>query len=688
MDILSSLNPKQKEAVETINGPVLVVAGPGSGKTKVLTHRVAYLIKQGILPENILAVTFTNKAAGEMKERIRKLLKNQPPLNPLLKTNRFAPLRCNCFAIKKEGKKGVVPLSKEEQEVVLPSGIKKENNPNVGTFHSVCARILRHEAPKIGYKPDFVIYDDKESLSLIKKILEELEISPEKFKPSSIQDSISFAKNEFVSPDDYINEARGYWQETIAKIYPLYQEKLKKNNALDFDDLLVQSVLLFKNNPDTLEKYQNKWLYFLVDEYQDTNKAQYELIKLLSRKNKNIFVVGDFDQAVYAWRGADFRNILNFEKEYPDAKTIVLEENYRSTQNILTAAAQVIRKNRERKEKKLWTQNPKGAPIIIFSAKNEKEEGNFIAEEIRKKMRERDFSFSDFAVLYRTNAQSRVIEESFLNASIPYKIIGSVKFYDRREIKDLLAYLKIIQNPDDLISLERIINVPPRGIGKTTFHELQIANNSKPAKKKNILENFNALLEDLRQKSKTLDIAGLLKLIIEKTDYRDYVLKQKDGETRWENIEELFSVARQFDGRKETESLKIFLEEVSLLQTSDEVETEKNLVNLMTLHCAKGLEFPVIFIAGCEEGIFPHSKSLIDKTQMEEERRLCYVGMTRAKETLYFLFADKRLLYGNIIANPSSRFLSDLPEELVEIRETGGGKYFNDEGEEKEFKYF
>jgi DNA helicase-2/ATP-dependent DNA helicase PcrA len=640
MNILSSLNPKQKEAAGTLNGPALVVAGPGSGKTKVLTHRVAYLISQGIAPENILAVTFTNKAAAEMKERIKKLITN--------------------------------------------SRISGANLPAIGTFHAICARILRREAAKIGYKSDFIIYDEKESLSLVKKIMEEMEISAEKFKPASIQGAISFAKNEFILADDYAAQAKGYWQETVAKIYSAYQQKLKQNNAMDFDDLLAEVVLLFKNKPAIREKYQNTWRFILVDEYQDTNKAQYELINLLAQKSKNIFVVGDFDQAIYAWRGADFRNILNFEKEYPDAKIIVLEENYRSTQNILIAAAKIIQRNLERKEKNLWTKNPEGSPIIIFAGKNEKDESNFIASEIQNKMREQHFLFSDFAVLYRTNAQSRIIEEAFLKANIPYKIVGSVKFYDRREIKDLLAYLKIIQNPDDSVSLERIINVPPRGIGKLPPVQILTAS----GKKKIAWENFNALLQELRQMAKTSGITALLKSIIKKTGYHDYILKQKDGEIRWENIEELFSVTQQYDGLPKGEALKKFLEDASLLQTSDEVERGKNLVHLMTLHCAKGLEFPIVFIAGCEEGIFPHSKSLIDKTQMEEERRLCYVGMTRAKKNLYFLFADKRLLYGNIVANPPSRFLSDLPEELVEIRETGGGKYFNDEGEEREFKYF
>ena len=690
MDILKLLNEKQREAVQIVNGPVLVIAGPGSGKTRVLTHRVAYLIQQGIASENILAVTFTNKAATEMKQRIKKLLEKS--------------------------------LTKF---------------PSIGTFHAICAQILRKEAKKIGYKSDFIIYDERDSLSLVKKAMEELEISQEKFKPSSIRAGISFAKNELLTPEYFASQTQGYFQEITSKIYNSYQEKIKQSNAMDFDDLLMLVALLFQNNPETLAKYQNKWQYILVDEYQDTNKTQYELINLLAKKNKNIFVVGDFDQAIYAFRGADFRNILNFEKEYPEAKIIILEENYRSTQNILNAAAEVIRRNRERKDKKLWTKNPDGAPIIIFEAENEKEEGLFIVEEIQKKAHEFGYQLSDFVVLYRTNAQSRAIEEAFLRAGIPYKVVGSVKFYDRKEIKDLLAYLKFVQNPNDLISMERIVNTPPRGIGKTALKKIKditassspqtrggaregggVLNDTEyiittpppapssseegreniPSKKFQAIQNFFSLINSFRQQSKNLSVTGLLKLIIKKTGYKEYILSQKDGEARWENIEELFSVTQKYESSgflpaaedalpaKETQkanklpaeqALKTFLEEASLLQTSDEVETEKNLVNLMTLHCAKGLEFPIVFIVGCEEGIFPHSKALIDKTQMEEERRLCYVGITRAKETLYLLFTKKRLLYGNIAVNPPSRFLSDLPEELTELREI-----------EKKYKYF
>ncbi|KKR04088.1 MAG: ATP-dependent DNA helicase PcrA [Parcubacteria group bacterium GW2011_GWF2_39_13b] len=636
MDILSSLNEKQREAAQIINGPVLVIAGPGSGKTKVLTHRIAFLIQNKIPPENILAVTFTNKAAGEMKQRIKNLL-----------------------------------------------GKSISKFPAIGTFHSTCAQILRREAPKIGFSSDFIIYDEKDALSLIKKSMEELDISAEKFKPSSIRANISQAKNELILAEDYASQARGYFQDIVGKIYFSYQEKLKQNNAMDFDDLLMLVALLWQNSPETLAKYQNRWQYILVDEYQDTNHTQYALINLLAKKTRNVFAVGDFDQAIYMFRGADFRNILNFEKEYPEARIIILEENYRSTQTILAAAEKIISRNKNRKEKTLWTKNPAGAPITLFEAGSEKEEAVFIVEEIKKKISESQRQFSDFAVLYRTNAQSRAIEEAFLNSAIPYKVIGSVKFYDRREIKDLLAYLKLIQNPNDLISLERIINIPPRGIGKISSNHFASAGKKTPA-----IELFLSIMDSLRQEKEKLSISALLKSVIKKIKYQDYILNQKDGETRWENIEELFSVTNHYDYLPPKEALKTFLEDASLLQTSDEVETGKNLVNLMTLHCAKGLEFPVVFIAGCEEGIFPHSKSLLDKTQMEEERRLCYVGMTRAKEALYLLSADKRLLYGNITANPPSRFIADLPESLIETQEIIPEKYFDDSGEEKEFKYF
>jgi len=628
--ILKNLNQKQIEAVTTIDGPVLIIAGPGSGKTRVLTHRVAYLIEQGIPAENILAVTFTNKAAEEMKIRIKRLITLQ---------------------------------AKRDFKF-----------PVIGTFHAVCAKILRSEAAKIGYSHDFNICDDKDSLNLIKRSMKDLEISEEQFNPNSIQDAISQAKSELVDETTFGSQALDFFPQTAAKIYSLYQQQLKKNQALDFDDLLMLTVLLFKNNPEALKKYQEKFKYILVDEYQDTNHAQYVLINLLAQKYRNLFVIGDEAQSIYSWRGADFRNILNFEKDYPEAKVILLEQNYRSTQNILDAAQNIIVKNKFRKDKKLWTQNQSGLPITVFGARDEKEEGSFVINEIIKiKRGQPDFNLRDFTVLYRTNAQSRAIEEVFLKAGFPYKVIGTLKFYERKEIKDLIGYLRFIQNPQDLISLERIINTPARGFGKnadsreflTNGRESQIA--SLTPRRLQAWNNFSSLIENLRQAARTLTLSKLLKLIIEKTGYENFIKdRSPEGEERWENIKELFSVTKKYDVLPPGEALPTFLEEVALMSNHDEVETNKDLVNLMTLHCAKGLEFPVVFIIGCEEGIFPHSRSLIDAWQMEEERRLCYVGVTRAKQKLYLVTSRSRQLYGATMVNPPSRFLDDIPKHLAE----------------------
>ncbi len=630
--ILDSLNDKQKEAVTIIDGPLLVIAGPGSGKTKVLTHRLAYLIEKGIAPQNILAVTFTNKAAGEMKERIQKLLAK----------NKFA-------------------------KPATPAHL-----PAVGTFHSVFAKILRQEAVFLGYKKDFVIFDDKDSLALIKKTMDELEISQEQFRPQTVQNVISQAKGELIDSELYSRSASDYFTETAAKIYLAYQQKLKKNSAMDFDDLIAMPSKLFKSNPEILEKYQQKFQYILVDEYQDTNHAQYFLINLLAAKNRNLCVVGDFDQSIYSFRGADFRNILNFEKDYPEAKIVFLEQNYRSTQNILDAAQSIIAKNKSRKEKGLWTENPAGYPLIFYAARDEENEGDFVVQEISRLKKEKGLNFSDFTVLYRTNAQSRAIEEAFLKYGFPYKVVGTLKFYERKEIKDLLAYLRFVQNPNDLISLERIINLPPRGLGRTKAEEflkpkeallLQLT----PRKTK-ALEGFNGLMSNLRETAKIMPISQTLNQIIKGAGFKDYLFDgTPEGESRWENVQELFTVIKKYDRLPPAEALAAFLEEVALLANHDEVEINKDLVNLMTLHCAKGLEFPVVFVVGCEEGIFPHSRSMLDPWQMEEERRLCYVGLTRAKQFLYLTWAQQRNLFGSIQVNPPSRFLSDIPKHLFEL---------------------
>ena len=638
--ILKNLNPQQIEAVETIDGPVLIIAGPGSGKTRVLTFRVAHLIEQGIPGENILAVTFTNKAASEIKERIQKLI----PVN----ARNFHPSK---------------------------GRLKGDKLPTIGTFHAICARILRQEAPSVGYHSNFVIYDNRDSLQLIKRTMKDLNIPEEQFNPYAVMETISQAKSELIDEKQYFEQANDFFPRTVAKTYLTYQERLSKNQALDFDDLIRLTVKIFQENPTALERYQNKFKYILVDEYQDTNHAQYVLINQLAKKYRHLFVIGDTDQNVYSWRGADFRNLLNFEKDYPEAKVILLEQNYRSTQNILNAARQIIVKNRQRKEKNLWTENPTGEPIAIFRADDEQAEGEYVVEEILALKKERPkLRLNDFTVLYRTNAQSRAVEEAFLNAGLPYKVVGGLKFYDRLEIKDLLAYLRLIQNPLDIVSLERIVNTPPRGFGKivnineffTDSRELPI-NNLTPRRLRS-WQRFSALMDELRQTAPALPLSKLLKLVIEKTNYEKYIRdRSKEGEERWENIRELFTVTKKYDKLPPPEGLKTLLEEAALMSNHDEVETSKDLVNLMTLHCAKGLEFSVVFIVGCEEGIFPHSRSLLDPWQTEEERRLCYVGITRAKEKLYLIAARSRHLYGSTTINPPSRFLAEIPKETAEF---------------------
>jgi len=635
MDILSSLNPKQKEAVTALNGPVLVIAGPGSGKTRALTHRIAYLISQNIPARSILAVTFTNKAAEEMKDRVKKLL--------------------------------------DENSLSYQS-------PTVGTFHSVCLQVLRREMDKssLGYKRNFVIHDRADQLALIKQVLKDLEINPDQFKPNAVIEAISRAKDELIDSQSYQEQARDYFPQTIAKIYRAYQEALQASNALDFDDLIMLTNKLFQTHPAVLEKYQNQWQYILVDEAHDTNISQYNLTKLLSQKNKNLWFIADTDQSIYSWRGADFRNVLNFEKDFPATKVIILDQNYRSTQNILLASHHIITKNNQRKEKNLWTENKTGEMIKIVEAENEAEEGNFIIEEIGNLVRQ-GHTLNDFAVLYRTNAQSRAIEESFLKANFPYKLIGTVRFYERKEIKDILAYLKYIANSSDLVSLKRIINLPARRLARFAqdIRELTKLENLPPYRRTGPvpLNNFYQMIDDLRKISQKENLTKLIRAVIEKIDYEKYIKGEsassadEEGERRWENVQELFTVAQKYDREKPGQGLEKFLEEITLLSDGDEVETGKNLVNLMTLHCAKGLEFPVVFIVGCEEGIFPHSKSFLDPSRMEEERRLCYVGVTRAKEKIYLSFAKQRRLWGQVMVSPPSRFLADIPENIVEFEE-------------------
>jgi len=628
-EILKNLNPRQKEAVTIINGPLLILAGPGSGKTRVLTHRLAYLIANNIAAENILAVTFTNKAADEMKQRVAKLIRGKI----------FAPL--------------------------------------IGTFHSICLKILRKEIDKLGYKKSFVIYDEDDQLNVVKRVIQELEINKDQFPPKKSAAIISALKSEFIDYATYAENAREYFEKTMSKIYSAYQKELEKNNALDFDDLIMLTIKLFEKFPEILNKYQEKFQYILVDEYQDTDPIQYRLIKLLAAKYRNICVVGDDAQSIYSFRNADFRNILNFEKDYPEAKAITLDQNYRSTQNILDAASKIISKNKYQKPKNLWTENPAGPPISIVSTWDEKSEAELIAQKI-KELKKEGFKLSDFTVFYRTNAQSRAIEETFIRNHIPYKLIGATKFYQRKEIKDLISYLKFIATKD-LISLERIINVPPRGIGEITFEKIKKLGLEKAAKEKPEINKFYTLIKNLKKESEKLPLSQLLRLVLEETDYRNYLKKTYGGnilandipedEARWQNIQELVNVCSDYDKIEAPQGLSEFLEKTALFSDADEINEQKDLVHLMTLHTAKGLEFSVVFISGCEEGILPHSRSLINPLDIEEERRLFYVGITRSKSHLYCIFAQRRSNWGQKEANPPSRFLTEIPQELISFEE-------------------
>ncbi len=627
MDLLQKLNKKQSQAVTAIQGPVLVIAGPGSGKTMALTYRIAYLIQQGIRPDNILAVTFTNKAAQEMAERVDKL---------------------------------------------SPGLLKSSSRPEIGTFHAICLKILRLNIDKLGlnYRKNFVIYDQADQISLIKRLFKEQNLSEQQFKPNLVHSSISRAKDELIDWQSYTEQANDYYPQQVAKIYQAYQESLIQANALDFDDLIMLTVKLFRENPEVLKKYQAKWEYLLVDEAHDTNTGQYLLIKLLAEKNKNIWFIADTDQSIYTWRGADYRNILNFEKDYPQAKVILLEQNYRSSKNIVEAGHQIISKNSQRKEKNMWTDNSAGSLISLIQTETQEQEGEFIIMEIENLIREKGFSLKDFTVLYRTNAQSRPIEEAFLKANFPYKIIGALRFYERKEIKDILAYLKYIANQQDLVSLQRIINLPPRRLARFSKEInllYSLADCPQP------LADFYQMIDQLRKINQQQDLTKLIRQILEKTKYQEYLEKtardQDEIERRWENIGELINVVSKYEKLGPQKGLSKFLEDITLMTNHDEVETNKDLINLMTIHCAKGLEFPIVFMIGMEEGIFPHSKSQFNPEQMEEERRLCYVGVTRAKQKAYLSFAKQRRLWGQTMVNPPSRFLTDIPEDLIEFEE-------------------
>lgn len=646
-EILKTLNEKQKEAVLTTEGPILILAGAGSGKTKCLTHRIAYLIAQGIAPENILAVTFTNKAAQEMENRINSLL----------------------IAIGSTGHK--------------PYAIS--NMPFIGTFHSFCVRILRENSLKAGFTKTFSIFDDGDSLSLIKEVINELAINQKQFPAGMVCKVISNLKNELINPDEYsLKTGNEYFATTLHKIYELYQKRLTESNALDFDDLIMKTVELFRDNQEILEKYQNRFHYINVDEYQDTNHAQYVLIKLLAEKNKNLAVVGDDAQAIYGFRGADFQNILNFEKDWPQAKIVVLDENYRSTQNVLDAAHAVISHNTLQKEKKLWTKNEKGEEIEILFANDEREESKIIMEKIKSLFHE-GFLPKDLAVLFRTNAQTRVLEEALINNNFPYKIIGGVKFYERKEVKDIIAYLRVIFNPGDSLSLKRIINIPARGIGKVLFLKYLAKSALNAGEQKKIFQ-FENIIKELKEKTEIFPASEFIKFLVKKINYESYLKDFSDeAENRWENVKELFSLAKKYDELEPKEGLEKMLEDISLVSDQDEIKDEKNVLHLMTIHAAKGLEFPFVFIAGMEEGIFPHSRSLMNPRELEEERRLCYVALTRAKKKIFMTLASKRLLFGSIQANPPSRFLGELPERLIikhgEINDSEDDLYYDDEDE-------
>lgn len=618
---MNTLNQQQQDAVEHLNGPALVVAGPGSGKTRVLTHRIANLIqKHNISPFNILAVTFTNKAAGEIKERVAKELNNDEKL------------------------------------------------AWSGTFHSICSRILRKDGGRIGIPVGFVIYDTDDQVSLVKDIMKDFGINPKQTNPKAVLSAISGAKSELIPPLEYESYAKGFFHKTVGKIYYEYQKRLRANDVLDFDDLLMETVNLFQRDSATLQKYQSTFKYILVDEYQDTNKAQYVLTKLLAQAHKNLFVVGDMSQAIYSFRGADYRNILNFQKDYPDAKIFNLEQNYRSTQTILDAAKNVIKNNKTNIPLDLWTQKNKGEKITVYSASDEKDEAFYVCSQVET-MRSQGVSLREIAVLYRTNAQSRNIEEQLIRFNIPYKIIGGFRFYARKEIKDIISYLRVIQNPKDSVSWERIINVPPRGIGDKSKEKIK-------------QDGWNVAEIEIKTKLPFLDwcanknklsTAELLDEILDKTEYIKWINDgTEEAESRIENIKELYSVASQFV------NLEDFLENVALIESSNKPNAANaEGVTLMTIHAAKGLEFTYIFIIGAEEGLFPHAQSAMDLNELEEERRLCYVAITRAMEKVHITNAQSRLYFGNIQSNFPSRFIFEIPTELLDFRGGAQNQYKN-----------
>ncbi|WP_182200997.1 DNA helicase PcrA [Paraliobacillus salinarum] len=648
--LIKSLNKKQQEAVRKTDGPLLIMAGAGSGKTRVLTHRIAYLLdEKEISPRSILAITFTNKAAREMKDRVARL------------------------------------VGPEADKIW------------VSTFHSMCVRILRRDIERIGYSRNFSILDSGDQLSVIKKVLKDKDIDSKKFDPRAMLGAISSAKNSLITPKQYKEEAGNFYEQQIAVVYEGYQKTLIKNQSLDFDDLIMQTIRLFDRVPEVLEYYQRRFQYIHVDEYQDTNHAQYFLVKQLAARFQNLCVVGDSDQSIYRWRGADIQNIMSFEKDYPNAHVVLLEQNYRSTQSILQAANSVIVNNPGRKPKKLWTDNTSGSKIYYHEAATEQYEGLYVADKIEEYLKSEGYNYRDMAILYRTNAQSRAVEETFVKANIPYQIVGGTKFYDRKEIKDILAYLRLISNPDDDISFTRVVNEPKRGVGKTSLEKLQAyaASNDislytavqevdfagvsgKAAKS---LADFGAMIKQWTQQQEFLTATDMVEEVLKRTGYEEMLKNERsiEAQSRLENIEEFKTVSKHFEKNSEDKTLLAFLTDLALVADIDRMDDDPfadNKVTMMTLHAAKGLEFPVVFLIGMEENVFPHSRSLMDDEEMEEERRLAYVGITRAEKILHLSHAKMRTLFGRTNLNPISRFIHEIPDDLLEGMEEAKEKMF------------
>ena len=622
---LEELNERQREAVLYNDGPLLIIAGAGAGKTKTLTTKIAYLIEnKNVAPENILAITFTNKAAKEMKDRLFKTIGQ---------TAKYL---------------------------------------QVSTFHSFGLKLLRENYDALGYDKNFVIMDSDDSLTVVKKIIKDIGYDPKIYNPRAIRNKISSCKNEMTSPEAYERYAASDFEKVVQEVYAKYEKKLQRNNSVDFDDLLLLPIELFKKNPDILNKYQDLYQYILIDEYQDTNEAQYILTKMLSAKNRKITCVGDDSQSIYSFRGANYKNILNFEKDYKDAKTILLEQNYRSTSNILDAANQVIKNNKMRKDKNLWTSRGIGEKIKYYRAYNERDEAQYVIRKI-KELTNRNVEYKDIAVLYRTNAQSRVLEEEMLKENLPYRVIGSFYFYSRKEIKDLIAYLRLIHNSKDNVSLLRVINTPKRGIGLKTIENLTIQADAMGVSIYEAISSgkeleFKSLIEKLKEMSKDLTLTELIDKVLDASGMKKELEDEKtlEAEVRLENLEEFKSITKTFEEREGLISLEDFLLEISLISDVEEYKDDPNRISLMTVHSVKGLEFDHVFVVGMEEGIFPHINSLMDNSELEEERRLCYVAITRAKDDLHLVNARRRTLFGKEQINPVSRFLGEINKDLIE----------------------